>query len=125
MANSLITYSLSRPFYGLNIPIQIQSTFMRDYAQKNNLIFQLPSVEICFINSYYVLLKLLTKTNGQPSDICMCSILMMPIEELSLLHHLLLINKNITWHFPMEGFIFDGSEILQWVNDYSLIKKWK
>ncbi len=122
MNESLITYSLPRPFFGMNIPIPMQSAFMRDYAQKNNFIFQLPAVEICFRESHYVLLNTLKKAQDKSSpNICMSSVLMLPIFNYDLLRVLVSINSSFKWHFPLEGMILNGDQLLGWIAAYKYI----
>jgi sporadic carbohydrate cluster protein (TIGR04323 family) len=53
----IFTYALPRSFNGQNIPISVQSAFLRDYCLRNGYNFTLPTVEICVENSYYVLLR--------------------------------------------------------------------
>ncbi|WP_353432665.1 LIC12192 family sporadic carbohydrate cluster protein [Polynucleobacter sp. MWH-UH23A] len=119
----LITYSLPRPFFGLNIPIPMQSAFMRDYAKKNHLIFQLPAVEICFKDSHYVLLSLLQKSRGSSLiNLCMSSVLMMPILNSDLFEKIIQESGNVIWHFPLESMILEKSELLNWVSDFKCMQ---
>ena len=41
----LFTYTVPRPFFGYNIPIAIQSCFLRDLFKKK-MLFSLPVIEI-------------------------------------------------------------------------------
>ena len=55
---------MPRPFHGYNIPIAIQSTAIREYANKNNFIFSLPVTEITK-DDCYLMLENMFKNNGK------------------------------------------------------------
>ena len=75
--NNLKTYVLPRPFYGYNIPIAIQSSYIKDYAAKKNYAFSLPETEITTSNVYLVLKKILS--NRLNTDLAFTSIFMLPV----------------------------------------------
>ena len=52
----LFTYTVPRPFSGYNIPIAIQSCFLRDYASKK-MLFSLPVTEIVKKDTYSMFKK--------------------------------------------------------------------
>ena len=56
---SYIFYTMPRAFGGYVIPISIQSSYLRDYCQKNNIPFSLPTTELCVSGSFDHLLKIL------------------------------------------------------------------
>jgi len=70
-------YTTPRSFGGFQIPITMQSTTLRNYCEKNNLIFHLHVVENQIPNTYLVLESLVEKAN-QYDGIVMCSISMLP-----------------------------------------------
>jgi len=70
-------YTTPRSFGGFQIPITMQSTTLRNYCEKNNLIFHLHVVENQIPNTYLVLESLVKKAN-QYDGIVMCSISMLP-----------------------------------------------
>ena len=118
------TYVIPRPFYGYNIPIAIQSAYLRDYALKNNFKFSLPVTEISRADSYAILSGLLEKKAGNFSDLAMVSIFMLPIFDIKKMNvlfqkpHL----KNIKFHFPLESYSFSVNELYNWIeNSSSLI----
>jgi len=43
----LVAYTMPRPFGGHSIPIAIQSCFMRDFCNRNSLLYPLPVTEFC------------------------------------------------------------------------------
>ena len=57
----LITYTLPRPFNKYNIPIAIQSNYLKDYAKINDYEFSLPVTEIKTKNIYIELKKIIKK----------------------------------------------------------------
>jgi sporadic carbohydrate cluster protein (TIGR04323 family) len=48
-------YVTSRPFGQYSIPVPLQSLALRDYCQRNNILYVLPVNENIFPNSYMVL----------------------------------------------------------------------
>ena len=78
---TLFTYTLPRPFFGYNIPIAIQSSFIRDYANKNNLIFSLPSTEITKDNCYSIFINLITSKKLNIENIGVVSGYVFPIDN--------------------------------------------
>ena len=70
-------YVTSRPFGGFSIPVPVQSLVLRDYCQRNGLIYVLHANENIFPHSYLVLegmVRDLTSYQG----IVACSIHMLP-----------------------------------------------
>ena len=70
-------YTTPRSFGGFQIPITMQSTTLRNYCEKNNLIFYLHVVENQIPNTYLVLEALVEKASHY-DGIAMCSISMLP-----------------------------------------------
>jgi sporadic carbohydrate cluster protein (TIGR04323 family) len=73
-------YTTPRSFGGFQIPITLQSTTLRNYCEKNNLIFHLHVVENQIPNTYLVLETLVEKA-GQYDGIAMCSVSMLPSDR--------------------------------------------
>jgi len=73
-------YTTPRSFGGFQIPITLQSTTLRNYCEKNSLIFHLHVVENQIPNTYLVLEALVEKAN-QYGGIAMCSVSMLPIDR--------------------------------------------
>ena len=55
----IINYVIPRPFNGFNIPIAIQSVYLRDYCKRKNYIFSLPATEFTKTDSYAMLSSLI------------------------------------------------------------------
>ena len=70
-------YTTPRSFGGFQIPITMQSTSLRNYCEKNGLIFHLHVVENQIPNTYLVLESLVEKA-GHYDVIVMCSVSMLP-----------------------------------------------
>ena len=69
---------MPRNFAGLNIPIAVQSVYLRDYCTRNNYNYVLPKVEWCLPGVYIELYKLIT--SKKEINIAMTSIRMLPTE---------------------------------------------
>ena len=70
-------YTTPRSFGGFQIPITMQSTSLRNYCEKNGLIFHLHVVENQIPNTYLVLESLVEKADSY-DGIAMCSVSMLP-----------------------------------------------
>ena len=70
-------YTTPRSFGGFQIPITMQSTTLRNYCEKNNLIFHLHVVENQIPRTYLVLEALVEKASRY-DGIAMCSVSMLP-----------------------------------------------
>ena len=73
-------YTTPRSFGGFQIPITMQSTTLRNYCEKNNLIFHLHVVENQILNTYLVLEALVEKAHHY-DGIAMCSVSMLPTDR--------------------------------------------
>ena len=70
-------YTTPRDFGGFQIPITMQSTNLRNYCEKNGLVFHLHVVENQIQNTYLVLESLVEKADKY-DGIVMCSVSMLP-----------------------------------------------
>ena len=70
-------YTTPRSFGGFQIPITMQSTNLRNYCEKNGLVFHLHVVENQIPNTYLVL-ESLVETADNYDGIVMCSVSMLP-----------------------------------------------
>ena len=70
-------YTTPRSFGGFQIPITMQSTNLRNYCEKNGLVFHLHVVENQIPNTYLVLESLVEKADIY-DGIVMCSVSMLP-----------------------------------------------
>lgn len=72
-------YTTPRSFGGFQIPITMQSTNLRNYCEKNGLIFHLHVVENQIPNTHLVLESLVEKAASY-DGIVMCSVSMLPTD---------------------------------------------
>lgn len=106
---------MPRCFYGINIPIPIQSAYLRDYAARSKLIFSLPVTEVCFGDSYYALSNIF-RSLSDVAHFGAVSLLTLPLDDEAVFLELLNLTstKKITFHFPLEGFSGDMQEVINW-----------
>lgn len=130
-------YVIPRPFHGYNIPIAIQSTYLRDYAQRNKFRFSLPNTEISKPDSFSMLSGILSDKKNGFSDLAMVSIFILPVFNKKKIFKLF--NKRhlneVRLHFALESYIFSIDDLFNWIeetsplikvaNDFSSIKKYK
>ena len=98
-------YTTPRSFGGFQIPITLQSTTLRNYCEKNNLIFHLHVVENQIPNTYLVL-EALVENASHYDGIAMCSISMLPSDReyrRSIVKRLL--NQGCALHFTFEQIV--------------------
>jgi sporadic carbohydrate cluster protein (TIGR04323 family) len=112
---------LPRPFFGYNVPIAIQSCFLRDYASKNNLDFSLPVTEIVKEDCYYMFKKKFIK---KLFHIGMTSIFMLPLNKDDLFKKTLKgIHKDSVFHFVLENLKLKKKDLIIWKNEFSSYSK--
>ncbi len=114
----LYSYSLPRAFSGLNIPIAVQSTYLREYAIKNNYNFVLPKVEWCIPGVYTTLYSMID--DSCISEIAFTSINMIPIANKGLLEYLN--SKKKKYHFVLEKIIVNEDKINSIISDIRYLK---
>lgn len=112
---------MPRPFSGYNIPISIQSFYLKDYANKKNFTFSLPSTEITNSDNFYMLSKILSDTKLK--NLAMTSIFILPVRDSNLLTKIFKAHakKNINLHFPLEGKILSIKELLEYCKEINII----
>ena len=106
------SYTTPRSFGGFQIPITLQSTTLRNYCEKNNLIFHLHVVENQIPNTYLVL-EALVEHASQYEGILMCSVSMLPIDReyrRSIVKRLL--KQGCVLHFTFEQIVISSVDQL-------------
>ena len=105
-------YTTPRSFGGFQIPITMQSTNLRNYCEKNGLIFHLHVVENQIPNTYLVLESLVEKADNY-DGIVMCSVSMLPNDPLirkSVVTRIL--EQGCKLHFTFEQIVVSSIEEL-------------
>lgn len=119
-------YILSRPFNGFNIPISIQSIYLKDYSTRNNFLFSLPTVEMTASNCFLKLESNLKKFGSGSLDISIVSAFVLPIDNKQIISKIFdkyKNNKNIKFHILLEKKIMNIQEILSWAEDIRKIRR--
>ena len=101
-------YTTPRSFGGFQIPITMQSTTLRNYCERNNLIFHLHVVENQIPNTYLVLEAIVEKAN-QYDGIAMCSVSMLPNDRVyrrSIVERIL--EQGCALHFSFEQIVISS-----------------
>ena len=105
-------YTTPRSFGGFQIPITMQSSNLRNYCEKNGLVFHLHVVENQIPNTYLVLESLVEKAAGY-DGIVMCSMSMLPNDPLirkSVVTRIL--EQGCKLHFTFEQIVVSSIEEL-------------
>ena len=105
-------YTTPRSFGGFQIPITMQSTNLRNYCEKNGLVFHLHVVENQIPNTYLVLESLVEKADNY-DGIVMCSVSMLPNDRLirkSVVARIL--EQGCKLHFTFEQIVVSSIEEL-------------
>ena len=105
-------YTTPRSFGGFQIPITMQSTNLRNFCEKNGLIFHLHVVENQIPNTYLVLESLVEKADNY-DGIVMCSVSMLPNDPLirkSVVARIL--EQGCKLHFTFEQIVVSSIEEL-------------
>lgn len=121
---TLTTYTLPRPFNGYNIPIAIQSTYLREYSKSKSMQFSLPVTEIHYDNCYNMLSLLVN--SKKTSDLALVSIFILPFDNIKILKKIFKSNhsKKINYHFLLEAQILTYSEMIDKITQISSIRKY-
>ena len=106
-------YTTPRAFGGFQIPITLQSTTLRNFCEKNDLVFHLHVVENQIPNTYLVLESLVEKAD-QYDGIAMCSVSMLPDDSRTrqLITHRI-IKQGCALHFVFEQISIASLDQLQ------------
>ena len=119
---SIKPYVLPRPFGGFNIPIPLQTSYIKQYAEQNNYKFILPVAELARANSYHIIKDFLRSNNK--FEIGVVSIFVFPIENKALMNSIFKSyrKKRIKIHAILESKIFSTNEILPWSEEISELR---
>jgi sporadic carbohydrate cluster protein (TIGR04323 family) len=116
----LYNYVMPRPFNGYNIPIAIQSTYLRDYCKKKKLIFSLPVTELTKSDSYVMFSSLVEERKIK--NFGLVSGFVLPIYDLKKLKKLFKkIHNNSKFHLVLENKIFNKKQLLDWAESINIV----
>jgi len=116
---NIYTYVMPREFRGYNIPISIQSQYIKNYAETNGYKFMLPVTELIHNQSYNNFIEFSKKNI---LNLAMTSIFVLPVRDI--------INcKKITkkfsnkciFHFVLENLKFNKKDLLNWIFEFNKI----
>ena len=114
---TLSTYSVPGVALGMNVPLPMQSSYMRLYAEKHDYIFCLPVVEI-FNSPRKLMLGHLLHGLGAHEHVCTSTVLFLPLKSFSELAYIgeITIRKRLTWHFLLEGQMLVGADAVAYLS---------
>ena len=121
-----ITYVLPRPFYGYNIPLAIQNTYIREYVMNSNMIYSLSSVELTKKNCFEILKKNIRCLNKNRSEFIVASGLIFPIHDQKQMNDIFINSikyKKAKFHLILESKILTNKELISWSKEINFIKK--
>lgn len=103
-------YVTSRPFGQFNIPVPLQSLALRDYCQRNNVLYVLPVNENAFPHSYMVLEGMIQDL-AEYEGIVMYSMHMLPqrAERRRQIYEQIL-GQGCSLHIVLEGVVVTGPQ---------------
>ena len=115
-------YVLPRPFSGYNIPIAMQTSFIKQYCEQAGYKFSLSIVELTKSNSYQILEEYLDE--AKIADLGIVSIFVLPIHNKKLMSriHQKINKKKILFHAILESKILSNENLLNWEQEFSDLK---
>jgi len=116
-------YVTSRGFGQYRIPVPIQSLALRDYCQRNGLLYVLPVNENIFPNSYMVLEGMIQNLSDF-EGVVMCSMHMMPrrAERRRKIYQRIL-DQGCSVHMLFESVVIKGPEDLEKAEELLLLNQ--
>ncbi|AXK79052.1 hypothetical protein DW352_00065 [Pseudolabrys taiwanensis] len=110
-------YVTSRPFGQYCVPVPLQSLALRDYCQRNNLIYVLPVNENIFPHSYMVL-EGMTKGLSDYQGIVMYSLHMLPQrEERRREFYKKILEQGCELHIVLEGLVISDDQGVEHIEE--------
>ena len=116
-------YIHSRPFMGERIPQNIQNLVIRDFCEKNNLLYNLSATEYLMPKSYKVLDQVINELK-KLDGIIAYSIFQLPTDNKK--RYIVLnkiIKKNKKFYFALENMKLTNLEDLEKIENIWLLKK--
>ena len=116
-------YIFSRPFMGERVPQNIQNLVIRDFCEKNNLLYNLSATEYLMPKSYKVLDQVINELK-KLDGIIAYSIFQLPTDNKK--RYIVLnkiIKKNKKFYFALENMKLTNLEDLEKIENIWLLKK--
>ena len=115
-------YIFSRTFMGERVPQNIQNLAIRDYCNKNKIIFLLSYAEYAMKNSHSMLCDAIIDNDN--NGIAAYSIFQLPFEDLIRENYLKkIINLKKEFHFVLENIILSDLSDINKIEEIWFIKK--
>ena len=115
-------YILPRPFNGYNIPIALQTSFIKNYAEKNNFEFSLPLAELTTSDSFLIFENYINQ--HRKCEIGVVTAFIFPIENRKLMEKIFKKYKKskIYIHMILESEVFSIKQLLDWANEITVLR---
>ena len=110
-------YVTSRPFGQYSIPVPLQSLALRDYCQRNNMLYVLPVNENIFPNSYMVLEGMIQDLTDY-SGIVLYSMQMLP-QRPERRHQIYdrILQQGCSLHIVLESIVLSGPQDVEKIEE--------
>ena len=110
-------YVTSRPFGQYSIPVPLQSLALRDYCQRNNMLYVLPVNENIFPHSYMVL-EGMVQDLADYEGIVACSMHMLPerADRRRRIYEQIL-RQGCSLHIVLEGIVISGAQDVEKIEE--------
>jgi len=116
-------YIFSRPFMGERVPQNIQNLVIRDFCEKNNLLYNLSASEYSMSKSHKILDQIVKELNNL-DGIVAYSIFQLPIDNKKRYKVLnQIIKKNKKFYFALENMKLVNKKDLEKIENIWLLKK--
>ena len=114
-------YIFSRPFLGERIPQAVQNLVIRDFCERNNLMYLLSATEYAMINSSKVLFKIINEKNNE--HIILYSLFQLPENPKirNEFHRKAILNGKVVF-FAIENTSLNKYEDVEKIEDFWSIK---
>ena len=114
-------YVLPRPFSGYNIPIAMQTSFIKQYCEQSGYKFSLPIAELTMSNTYKVLEDYLDEVKN--ANLGIVSIFVLPIHNEKLMNRIFkkINRKEISFHAILESQVLSNENLKNWEKEFSYL----
>ena len=112
-------YVLPRPFSGYNIPIAMQTSFIKQYCEQSGYKFSLPIAEVTMSNTHQILEDYLDEVKN--ANVGIVSVFVLPINNKKLMSKIYkkINKKEILFHAILESKILSKEDLINWEREFS------